>query len=123
MKSDLIEYVPNQIDLINQEYLNLCYKYAMDCSPSFNLSHFTGKAIVSFQYQHYRDYFLRQYEKDKEFLKINKKPISIFNASKPSDVYWYNMKVTDSERTKNIFYSSVVLLMELIISFAALFGI
>lgn len=65
MASDDIEYVPNQINLINEEYLNLSYKYAMDRSACFNLSHFTGKAFISFQYQHYRDYFLRQYEKDR----------------------------------------------------------
>lgn len=32
---------------------------AKDPTEEFNLSNFTGKAFVTFRYQHYRDYFLR----------------------------------------------------------------
>jgi hypothetical protein len=43
-------------------------KFAQDSSMSFNLTHFVGKAFVSFEYQHYRDYFLREYERNNGFL-------------------------------------------------------
>lgn len=44
-------------------------------------------------------------------------------ANKPNDVFWYNMKITDEERSKNIRYSWAVLVMLLIISLASLIGI
>ena len=59
---------------------------------AFNLSHFVGKAFVSFQYQHYRDYFL-EYFKDASQLKIADAPLKVGSAVNPSDVYWFNMKV------------------------------
>lgn len=94
----------------------------MDNTPAFKLSHFTGKAFVSFQYEHYKEYFLKMYSIDSNFLKINKKPLVIHEASNPNDIYWYNMKVSDQERRKNVIYSSIVLLMLLVVSFGALLG-
>lgn len=41
---------------------------AEDNSMSFNLTHFVGKAFVSFEYQHFRDYILREYQNNKSFL-------------------------------------------------------
>jgi len=46
-------FVPNQIKTVNKEYIELSKRFAMDESSSFNLSHFVGKAYVSFEYQHY----------------------------------------------------------------------
>ena len=108
---------------MNQQYLNTCYKYAIDKSASFTLSHFTGKAFVSFQYQHFRDYFLREYLHDKDFLKFNNKRIKINNSSKPSDIFWENMKITDRERRKTIIYSYIVLFMTLVIALGGLLGL
>jgi hypothetical protein len=54
---------------------------------------------------------------------IGGKPIKISEANRPNDVYWFNMKVSDGERNKNIFYSWAVLDMLLILSLAALVGI
>ena len=70
-KSQLLQEIPNQIQVLNHRYIVLSKKFALDNSPEFNVSHFLGKAFVSFEYQHYREYFLRQYEKDNNFFKIN----------------------------------------------------
>ena len=70
-------------------------------NSSFQLTHFTGKAFVSFQYQHFRDYFFKSYSQDKNFFKISGKPIKISFPNKPNDVYWFNMKISDSQRLKN----------------------
>ena len=48
---------------------------------AFNLSHFVGKAFVSFQYQHYRDYFL-EYFKDASQLKIADAPLKASSFGK-----------------------------------------
>lgn len=109
--------------MINQQYLNICYKYAIDQSASFTLSHFTGKAFISFQYQHYRDYFIREAKYDEQFLRINKQNCRVRHSSKPSDIYWLNMKVNDSNRQKYIIYSYLVLSMTLVVTFGGLLGI
>ena len=118
-----MDFEPNKIDLLNQEQLNLCYKFAIDKSASFTLSHFTGKAIVCFQYQHYRDYLVRMHEQDDDFLKINNYKIKVSQAAKPGDMFWYNMKVSDQERRLNKIYSYIVLGMLLILCFAMLLGL
>ena len=109
--------------MFNQQYLNVCYKYAIDKSASFTLSHFTGKAFISFQYQHFRDYFLKEYAQDKNFLNFNGKSIKISSSSKPNDIYWYNMKISDRERKKNMIYSYIVLFMLLVIALGGLLGL
>ena len=101
----------------------MCVNLALDFTPSFSLSHFTGKAIVSFQYKHYRDYFLRQYEYDPDFLQMNGKSLRISLTNKPEDIYWYNMKVSDAERRRYYFYSYAILFMLLVLSFASLIGL
>jgi hypothetical protein len=53
----------------------------MDNSPGFNLSHFIGKAFVTFQYQHYKEFYLREVEKDPDFFLINNKTIHIEPAA------------------------------------------
>lgn len=118
-----MSHIPNQIDVLNKEYISLCEKFALDETPSFSLSHFTGKAFVSFQYQHFRDYCVREAERNPEWLQICGSNIKISKTSQPGDVYWYNMKISDSERRKNVFYSYAILFMMLILSFAALMGL
>ena len=39
--------------------LNLNFLNPTEHFNGFKLTHFTGKAFVSFNYQHYRDYFIR----------------------------------------------------------------
>lgn len=118
-----MSHIPNQIDVLNKEYIALCEKFALDESPAFNLSHFTGKAFISFQYQHFRDYCVREAEKNPEWLQICGSNIRVSKTNQPTDIYWYNMKVSDSERHRNIFYSYCILFMMLILSFAALIGL
>ena len=57
-----------QIKLMNDQIIILSKKMAEDNSMSFNLTHFVGKAFVSFEYQHFRDYILREYQNNKSFL-------------------------------------------------------
>lgn len=98
----------------------LSQKFAEDNSMAFNLTHFTGKAFVSFEYQHYRDYILRESDRDKSFLKIKKDyPMRVELASTPNDIIWYNMSVESSTRRKNILTSYLILLMVLACAFAA----
>jgi len=52
------------------EIINLNKKNSLDNSLSFNLTHFVGKALVSFEYQHFRDYILREHDRDNNFLTI-----------------------------------------------------
>ena len=54
---------------------------------------------------------------------MNGKSLRISLTNKPEDIYWYNMKVSDSERRKYIFYSNAILFMLLVLSFASLIGL
>ena len=47
------------IEMINKEFVNTSNNFATNDSVSFNISHFLGKAFVSFELQHYRNFFLR----------------------------------------------------------------
>lgn len=86
---------------------------------AFNLTHFVGKAFVSFEYQHYRDYILRESDRDKNFLKIRKDySMKVELAATPNDIIWYNMSVESSTRRKNILTSYLILLMVLACAFA-----
>lgn len=124
----MVQYAPNQIKMINAKYIALCRNFmeqglSEEKSTEFKLSHFTGRAIVTFQYQHFRDYLIREYEDDPNFLQINENKISIRRANKPSEIYWMNLAITDEERTTRSRYSWGVLGMFLIISFAAFLGL
>jgi hypothetical protein len=113
------------VTLLNHEYIRLCENYTFNNNQiaAFKLIHFTGKAFISFQFEHYREYLIRKYEEDPEFFKISNQPISVREASKPNDIFWYNLKIPDSERNSNILYSWGVLIMLLVLCFAALLGI
>ena len=54
----------------------------------FDISHFIGKAFVTFQYQHYKTYFEHLYEKNPEFFKVSGKTIHIEKPARPKDVNW-----------------------------------
>ena len=84
-------------------------------NPCFALSRFVGRAFITFEYQHYRDFFIREFDKDSGFLTFNKtKKTKISLAPKPNDVFWYNMKVTDSYRIKQTIYSYFIMLLSLL---------
>jgi hypothetical protein len=86
---------------------------------AFNLTHFVGRAFISFEYQHFRDYFLREYYRDKQnFLRIRPDfPIEVELASTPSDILWYNMSVEQSTRRKYVFIAYLILMMVLAFAF------
>ena len=122
-QTDLVSYIPNRIDVLNKEFIHLCEQFALNTSPSFTLSKFTGKAFVCFQFQHYRDYLVKEYQKNPKFLEVCGSPLKITKTNQPSDIFWYNMKISDSQRSKNVFYSYCILFMLLVISFALLMGL
>lgn len=92
-------------------------KYAASKEIDFHLTHFTGKAIISFQYKYFRDYFLNEYEKDPDFLQIDGHSLSLSLPGKPTDIYWNNMKVPNQQRAKFHIYTWVVLVTMLILAF------
>jgi hypothetical protein len=127
-ETTMIQFVPNQIKMINSKYIALCENFLQHessekKSTEFKLSHFTGRVIVTFQYQHFRDYLIREYEENHDFLQINNNSISISRANKPSEIYWFNLKLTDEDRNTRTYYSWGILIMLLIISLAAFLGL
>jgi hypothetical protein len=91
-----LEDILRQINLVNHEELLLSQKFAEDSSMTFNLTHFVGRAFISFEYQHFRDYFLRETFRDwfEYFLRIRPDyPIQVEQASNPLDILWFNMSV------------------------------
>jgi len=59
-KSNDLKSTENQIEYLNGVEIDLCQKYAVDNTPTFNITHFVGKAFVSFQFQHYREHILHK---------------------------------------------------------------
>lgn len=49
--------------------------------------------------------------------------LKISKAAEPSDIYWYNMRILSSQRTKSVIYSYLIMAVSLIISFGLLFGL
>ena len=84
--------IPQQVQFLNDCEIVLNKQFANDNSILFTLTHFVGSAFISFQYQHYREFILEQYEKDDEFLKFHGEYLKAEKASFPSDVYWKNIK-------------------------------
>jgi hypothetical protein len=119
-ESTNFENILPQINLVNQEEILLSQKFAEDSSMAFNLTHFVGRAFISFEYQHFRDYILREFDRDsKNFLRIRPDfAMKVALASTPSDILWYNMKVEGSTRTKHIITSYLILIMVLAFAFA-----
>lgn len=118
-----LKHIPNQIKIINTKYIELSKKFALDNSPAFNLSHFLGKAFITFNYQHYRQYFLREAAKNKDFFKLNDTSIKISRPSQPQDVFWTNLNVDSEERASTIKQSFVVLMIILLMSLVVLVGV
>lgn len=121
--NDKLKHIPNQIKIINNKYIELSKKFALDNSPAFNLSHFLGKAFVTFNYQHYRQYFLREAAKDEDFFQLHNKSIQISRSSQPQDVFWTNLSVNNEERASTVKQSFVVLMIMLLMSLVVLVGV
>ena len=54
---------------------------------------------------------------------MNNRRVKISPSSKPNDIYWYNMKISDRERKKTIIYSYIVLFMTLVVALGGLLGL
>ena len=102
--------------LLNRQYIMLCKNF-IGGKNVFSLSNFTGKAFVSFQFQHYRDYFLSLYQRDKDFFRINSTSIKVEKACAPRDVLWENMNVKDKQRLYSYIFSGAILTLILILTF------
>ena len=117
-------YIPNQIDILNEEFVQLSKRFAMDNSSAFNLSHFVGKAFVSLEYSHYKEYLLRDCRySNKLLVEERDTELEISQAATPSDIFWYNMQIDDEERRQKVIYSFVILVMALGFSFAILLAV
>ncbi len=103
--------------------LNLCEKFASDDSPTFNITHFVGKAFVSFEYQHFREYIMQKYEDGTKKFMYGETELVLSRASHPTDIKWLNMEFSDTERLKRIVTSYLIIGMILVFSAAALIGI
>jgi len=106
-----VSFVPNQIDILNRHYIVICERISEGIKNSgsedknteglavdkLKMSRFVGKAFVSLKYQHYKEYLLYRYERDHKFLRTNGNSVSlrISKATKPNDINWYNMRVSD----------------------------
>jgi hypothetical protein len=121
--TNLLKHIPNQIGILNDKSIELSKRFALDDSPAFNLSHFLGKAFVTFRYQHYREYFLRKAEVDPDFFKLVERPTRIERPVKPKDVFWTNLKVSNEERAETLSQSYFVLMVLLLFSLAVLVGV
>ena len=115
--------IPRQVDFLNDCEIILNKQFANDNSVLFNVTHFVGKAFISFQYQHYREYIIEEAERDPNFLNFNGVQLKVERAGNPRDVYWKNMRHSDYKRKKSIIFSYLILSMVLIFAFAVLVGI
>ncbi len=120
-KDDLFSNI-EQITLLNGSERALSKKFTVDNSFIFNVTHFVGKAFLSFQYQHYRDYFLRESKKDSTFVTYNMEQLRLSKASHPNDIFWEHLNIPDSDRGKRVTQSYVILFMTILFILAILLG-
>jgi hypothetical protein len=62
----LLREISSRVTILNHEYIRLSENYIFDNRnshlPVFKLTHFTHRAFVSFQFEHYREYLISQYD-------------------------------------------------------------
>jgi hypothetical protein len=109
--------------LARNTYLALCADFTNKShqTHAFVMSHFLGKAFISFQYQHYAFAVLDCHSKNPIFLDGNK--LDLQPATAPRDVFWENMNVTDNQRTNRKVVSFFITLGSLLIVFGILVGL
>ena len=66
---------------------------------------------------------MQKYEDGSREFKYGNKKLTISRASHPTDIYWTNMKVSDSKRAKKVVISYMIIFMILFFSAAGLVGI
>ena len=102
--------------------MDLCYSY-LDENVNRNLASFTGKAYITFQYQHYRNYFLREYNRNPNFFMVNGQSIKISAAEKPNDINWYNIGFVGWKDNLYLTYFVIIQIIIFFLAFVALFAI
>jgi hypothetical protein len=94
------------------------YDFAHNRTPIFNLTNFAGKAFISFEYKHYREFIVRKYENGWDEFKYpgTDTKMKISRAPHPTDINWANMEVTREDRKNRIMTSFIIMFMGLICS-------
>lgn len=89
------------------------------------MSRFVGKAFVSLNYQHYKQLLRYRCQRDNTFLRTNGNTVNlkVSKATKPNDINWNNMKVTDQFRANQLKTSYLLVTIALFISGGILFGL
>jgi hypothetical protein len=110
-------------DLARNTYLELCADFTRKSHQTYDfvLSHFLGKAFVSFQYQHYAFAVLNYHATNPIYLDGNR--LDLQPATAPRDVFWENMNVTDNQRRNRKVVSFFITLGALLIVFGILVGL
>lgn len=83
--------------------------------------HFTGKAFVSFEYQHYAYAILNHAANHPIYLDGN--VLNVKMAAAPRDILWENLSVSKLERTTKLFVSFLVTVITLAAAFSILIGL
>ena len=80
---------------------------------------------MSLKYQHYKFYLLDRYERDHDFIKVNgnKIPLKISAATKPYDIKWINMKISDQFRKEQLRNSYLLVTISIVVAGAILYGL
>jgi hypothetical protein len=119
----LMQSNTTDIDLARNAYLELCTDFTNKNHQTYDfvLSHFLGKAFVSFEYQHYAYAIMNYAAANPIYLDGNL--LDLRPATAPRDVFWENMNITDLMRKRRLVVSFFVTLGTLIIVFAILVGL
>ena len=55
---------------------------------------FLGKAFISFEYEHFRNYLLNLQERQPERLQLEGRQLSLSKAEHPRDILWFNLSLS-----------------------------
>lgn len=120
--SDRFSTIPKRVDFINDCSVILSRQFGTDNSFLFNLTHFIGYAFVSFQYQHYKTFFLEEYDRNSSNFIYNGQQLKIANAAHPNDILWSHFKTTSQEKGRRKINTLLLLTFVLLVSFLILLG-
>jgi hypothetical protein len=80
-----------------------------------------GHAFVSFQYQHYRNFFLDEFERNPKGFVYNGSVLKFAPAASPVDVNWKNLRVGLYEKERMQLNSYFITLLILLVEYVLLF--
>ena len=120
---DKFSTLPKRVEFINSCRVALNGQFASDNSFLFNLTHFVGHAFVSFQYQHYRNFFLDAYQADSKRFIYNGRALRIRPANHPEDINWKNLRFSVQEKERIQLNTYFIMLLIILVEFAILYGL